>query len=299
MTSGALSPDNGIIAFTAGSLKPALQEIARVFSKSHRPGVDVYFEASGSLDCVRKATEQGRKVDLIAIADYSIFEQFIIPRYSDWYAMFATNRMVLCYTKTSRLYKEINSDNWYRLLLNKGVSYAHTNPNLDPAGYRTLMVWQLAAKHYKQPGLDKAFSQSCAREWVYDRASDLIEALKNGLIDYAFEYASVAQQNNLEYIELPVEINLSNPQYTELYQSARVNTSGPQGSIIQQIGKPIVYALTVINNAPHKDLAIEFVRFILGTVGQSIIESAGLQSIIPARFKNPAMTPTSFLQNLS
>ena len=294
MASGALSPDTGIIVFTAGSLKPALQEIARVFRKSHRLEVNFYFEASGSIDCVRKVTEQGRKVDIIAIADFSILEQFMVPQYSDWYAMFATNRMVLCYTKASRLYTKINSDNWYRILLDKEVSYAHTNPNLDPAGYRTLMVWQLAAKHYKQPGLDRAFSQSCAREWIYDRATDLMEALKNGLIDYAFEYASVAQQNNLEYIELPVEINLSNPKYTELYQSARVNTSGPQGSIVEQIGKPIVYALTVVNNAPHKDLAIEFVRFILGTVGQSIIESAGLLGIIPARFKNPAIPQPVF-----
>jgi molybdate/tungstate transport system substrate-binding protein len=70
-----------------------------------------------------------------------------------WNIRFATNQLVLCYTDKSRFAKEINADNWRKILSRKGVIWGHSDPNLDPCGYRSLMVLQLAEKFYKQPGL--------------------------------------------------------------------------------------------------------------------------------------------------
>lgn len=71
----------------------------------------------------------------------------------------------LCFTEKSKYAKEINADNWYPVLQRNGVTYGRSDPDLDPCGYRTLMVWQLAEKHYNMPGL---FDKSDVEAEVYD-----------------------------------------------------------------------------------------------------------------------------------
>jgi len=59
----------------------------------------------------------GRQADLIASADYAVFDQLMIPKYTDWYAMFAKNEMVLCYTDKSKSAAEIKDDNWLKSII--------------------------------------------------------------------------------------------------------------------------------------------------------------------------------------
>ena len=41
----------------------------------------------------------------------------------------------------------------------------------------------------------------------------LLALLESGDVDYAFEYASVARQHGLSYVELPPPLNLSDPSF--------------------------------------------------------------------------------------
>jgi len=84
----------------------------------------------------------------MASADYTVIDQLLIPTYADWNIRFATNRLVLCYTNTSNYAKEINAQNWYEILLKKDVVWGHADHNIDPCGYRSVMVLQLAEKYY-------------------------------------------------------------------------------------------------------------------------------------------------------
>ena len=86
---------NLITIFNAGSLSTPLKDLTIAFKKTH-PKARIIRESAGSLECVRKVTEQGRQADLVISADYYLLDQ-MIPQYTDWYAMFATNEMVLCY----------------------------------------------------------------------------------------------------------------------------------------------------------------------------------------------------------
>jgi D-alanine-D-alanine ligase len=81
--------------------------------------------------------------------------KLLIPAHTTWYATFARNAMVLIHTDQSVGAREINGRNWWRVLLRPGVRSGHSDPALDPNGYRTLMVFQLAEAHYRQPGLDR------------------------------------------------------------------------------------------------------------------------------------------------
>ena len=47
-------------------------------------------------------------------------------------------------------------------------------------------------------------------------------------------------------------------------------------------GKPIVYGVTIPKDAPSPDLAVEFVKFLLGPEGQAIMDEYGQPPIVPA-----------------
>lgn len=284
---------NTLTIFHAGSLKAPMADFKTEFLKTH-PRARIYYESAGSLDCARKVAEQGRAADIVASADYSVFDQLMIPQYTEWYALLAKNEIVLCYTDKSKFASEINSDNWYQVLTRTGVTYTHTNPDLDPAGYRALLVWQLAETHYKATGLNAKLIAGCPADKVYNSAADLISALQAGKVDYAFEYLSVAKQNGFKYVTLPEQINLSSTQYADFYKNAKVTTAGATaGTTVEQVGQPIVYAITIPKNAPNAKLAEEFAAMMLSPQGQAIMGKAGQIPITPVQFNDASKAPAA------
>jgi len=101
--------------FHAGSLSVPFAEYEKMFEKEH-PNIDVEREPAGSVACVRKIIDLGKKADVLGSADYSLIPQMMMPKYADWYVMFARNEIVLAYTDHSKYKDEINSDNWYKIL---------------------------------------------------------------------------------------------------------------------------------------------------------------------------------------
>src|SRR6185503_18609137 len=91
--------------------------------------------------------------DVVAVADYGVIAKLLLPQYASWYVTFASNAMVLAYTERSSGAAGITGENWWRVLLRKDVRWGSSDPNLDPNGYRALMVAQLAEAHYRQPSL--------------------------------------------------------------------------------------------------------------------------------------------------
>jgi len=265
-------------------------EVTKEFNKLY-PDIKVQTEAAGSATAIRKVTELGKKADIIASADYTLIPQLMFPEYAEWYIIFATNRMVIAYTNKSRFGNEINKDNWYEILQRDGVRYGRSDPNRDPCGYRTLMVWQLAEDYYNTPELyDKLYG--AAGELIRPKETDLIALLESGDLDYAFEYSSVAAQHNLNYVVLSTEINLSSQEFRDYYSKAKVEIAGKEpGETITKKGKPIVYGITIPKNAPHPELAILWVDFLLSSDGIAIMEANGQPSITPAVTNDKSKLP--------
>ena len=282
-----------LVIFHAGSLAVPMKALAEAFQSEH-PGVTFETEASGSRSAARKISELGREADVMMSADYTVIDELLIPDFADWNIQFARNAMVIAYTDKSKYAAEINTDNWYEVLTRAGVIYGHSDPNADPCGYRTLMVWQLAEKHYEVPGLYQTLDEHCPPGNVRPKAVELIAMLQSGDMDYAFEYRSVAVQHGLKFVELPDEINLSQVEQADFYKQAKVEVSGKEpGTTITKTGKPIVYGITIPRNAPSPGLALEFVKFLLGPEGQVIMEQQGQPPIVPPVADNRDALPAT------
>jgi len=279
--------------FHAGSLTIPFEQISTEFNKTY-PDVEILAEGGGSATTIRKVTELGKECGVIGSADYLLIPELMFTQYADWYIVFASNKMCICYTDSSQFADEIDGDNWYEIFQREGVTYGRSDPDQDPCGYRTLMVWQLAEKHYGEAGIYDSLYEADG-DLMRPKSVELIALLESGDLDYAFEYSSVAQQHNLKYVELPPEINLSDVDSEDFYAQAEVEIAGTEpGETITMIGKPIVYGVTIPKDFPRQELAIAWVEFLLSDEGMDIIEANYQTPIIPAKTNDVSKLPESF-----
>jgi len=256
-----------LIIYHAGSLTGPFEALEKEFETIH-PKVDVKRVAGGSRTVARKICELGDKVDILASADYTVIDTLIIPDYANWNAWFAKNSMVIMYTDQSKYADQINKDNWYEILLRDDVNYGHSQPDADPCGYRTVLLWQLAEEKYEEQGLFNKLSDGCPEKNVRPKSVELISLLETGALDYAFEYESVARQHALKnpafkWVELPGKINLSEIKHKDFYRNASIELKGKEpGETVTKVGEPIVYSLTMPNTGENQELAVEFLRFL-------------------------------------
>lgn len=272
---GARAADKTVLTvFAAGTLAVPFREIDRAFEKQH-PGVEVQPEFGGSVKMVKKITELHQNADLYAAADYSVIPKYLFgaggaKRYADWYAGFASNAITFVYTDKSKYAREIDGANWYRILAKPGVAIGRSDPDTDPSGYQTVQMLNLANRYYKDPKIEERVLANAPRSNMRDTETSLISALQLGEIDYLAIYRSDALQHHLKFLQLPPKIDLSDPREAAFYKTGVAHTKN--GTLT---GKPIVYALTIPDNAAHKDLAEAYAAFVLGPEGGRILERHG------------------------
>ena len=289
--SEAQSEIEGVLTiFHAGSLSVPFEVMEEEFEKLY-PRVDVQREAGGSTASARKISEIGKPADIMASADYTVIDKILIPDFAEVNIRFATNQLVLCYTDSSRYAEEINEENWYEILKRDGVVWGHSDPNLDPCGYRSLMVMQLAEDNYAIDGLYEDLLDNRPEENVRPKSVDLISLLQSGNMDYAWEYLSVAEQHQLRYVTLPDRINLGDYQYDDYYENAMVEVTGSApGEMMKLYGKSITYGITLVNDRPNPAAAAAFLAYMLDPEkGLKILDDMGQPPFIPARVPSKEM----------
>jgi len=285
---------NELIIFHAGSLSVPFREVADSFVQQH-PNVDVKLEAAGSIDCARKITELKRECDIMASADYRVIDKLLIPDHTGWLIPFAASEMVLVYHGRSRYSGEVSAENWPDYLMRDGVYYGRSNPDSDPCGYRTVLTLKLAEQHYDKPGLASQL-QAKDQRFMRPKETDLLALLESGALDYAFLYRSVAEQHGLPYMTLPDAINLGNPGLEEHYAGVTVNITGSKpGDTLTMKGEPMIYGVTLIQDAPNPGAAREFMHFLLTSdKGMAIMERNGQPSLVPAATNHYQQIPEGF-----
>lgn len=301
---GSSNSDKTVLKiYHAGSLSAPMGELEQRFEQLHSD-VDVQREPAGSVASVKKITELGKQADILASADYNLIPSMMMPEFANWYIAFARNQIVIAYTNDSKYSSEIGQDNWYEILRRPDVTFGISNPNDDPCGYRSQMVTQLAENHYDDANIhddlmasntgitvlskngisvikipmSEEIEPNTKKIMLRSMETELSSALEMGEIDYFYIYRSVAVQHGFEFVELPPQIDLSSIEYADQY--SKVNIKLANGNVIE--GKPIVYGITIPNNAQQPDLAVEFVELLLSDVGQSIFLDNGQPPIVPA-----------------
>jgi len=255
-----------LLVYHAGSLSFPFSIMEKKFEE--KEGIQVERISGGSRYLVKRITELGLEPDIIAVADYKLLYK-LMPEYIDSFFLFARNEMVIAYTDKSKYSKEVNSHNWYEILRREGVRVGRADPKLDPCGYRTLMVLQLAEKFYEEPGIYDEILRNSGGRFVRPKSVELLALLEVGEIDYAFEYLSVAEQHKLNYVTLPPEINLSEYSFEDYYKNAVV--------VIEDDtlrGEPILYGIAVLKNSRNKNEAMAFLKFLFNE-GEKILNDSG------------------------
>jgi molybdate/tungstate transport system substrate-binding protein len=228
------SQSTTVAILAAGSLQNA---IANGLKSSVDIPVEV--EAHGSATVARMIDEGQRDPDIVSVADVALFAEPLSP---SWHSVFTSNSVVIAYnpdTDGGTRLAEAGIESWYKPMVNGNVSIGRTDPDQDPLGYRTLFMLELASRYYDDASdLRERILQ---QDQVYPETS-LVSQFETGSIDAAVAYRNMAVEREYEYIELPDQINLSNPQYSEEWYSTTSYTL-PNGREIK--GGLISYGSTI------------------------------------------------------
>jgi molybdate/tungstate transport system substrate-binding protein len=286
-----------LVIFHAGSLSVPVRKLSEVFENDN-PGVRVLAEAAGSLHSARKITDLGRTCDIMLSADHIVISSMLIPRYASWNIRFATNEIVIAYRPESKYSSVFRKENWPDILLRDDVIIGRADPDADPCGYRTVFAARLAEEYYERPGLaDSLLSKDT--EYIRPKEVDLVALAETGVIDYMFQYRSVAIQHGLLYLELPDEINLSSPALAEHYGRVTCMIPGETpGTRATVRGDYISYSGTIINSAPQRVVAMKFFEFMLSEEGRAIFRECGQEPLLPAMADEQDAVPSSLRKYL-
>jgi len=324
-TNNTNSKKTNLIVFEADSLIVPFAQIQKEFEQAN-PNINVEIQAHGSIQVIRQVTELNQDVDIVAVADSSLIPmlmyQTLMPDgkpYADWDIESTTNQLVLAYNSKSKYADEINAGNWYQIVSRPDVKFGFADPRMDAVGYRNLMMLNLAESYYDvdnimRDTIGKYFSMPITESEVNGISTitipelleptdshmvlrgahmELLALLQSGDIDYTIDYKSTVIQDGLSYMELPPEINLGDNNFASDYQKVVVRTDYQRFKTVNPVfhGLPIVYGMTIANNAKNKDAAVKFMQFVLGPEGQRIFNDNHQPELVPPQCDNISALP--------
>lgn len=263
----------------AGSLVNLMEKgIGPAFQKES--GLRYQGQGAGSVALANAIKDHTKSADVFVSADPAVNRSLMGAANGDWvrwYVLFARTSLVVGYSPKSKFASELEqarlgSTPWYQVLAEPGLRLGRTDPNLDPKGYRTLFLFDLAQGFYHQPGLRQRILGADANPQQLFPEETLETRLEAGALDAGIFYLNEAVEKGLPFITLPDEINQSNPEMTSIY--ARVSFTNAKGQTFT--GGPIVYTATVLNRAKDPAAALAFVQYLLSARAQGIMQERGL-----------------------
>ncbi|MFB6151539.1 MAG: extracellular solute-binding protein [Haloarculaceae archaeon] len=225
---GSLGSGDAVSALVAGSLQ-------RTFGEGVRDATDrsLRVEAHGSVTAARLVATGKRDPDLVALADVRLFDSVLD---APWHATVAGNALALAYDAESRGGRRVaDADRWFDPVLAGEASLGRTDPDLDPLGYRTCIMLDLAAEFYGEPGLRE---RVLAQRQVYPETS-LLSRFETGSLDAAVVYRNMAVERGYEFRDLPAAVDLSDPARDGAYADATY--AREDGETVE--GRHIAYGL--------------------------------------------------------
>ena len=285
----------------AGSLLAAFTQVEQEFSQQH-PDVKIADTSGGSVDLGRRFAAGTLACDVYAPADHLDIDALLKPaRLADYTIVFAKGRMVLAYMandpKASKLPVSgtftppervpAAATGWQDVLTASGARISGAHPFLDPGGYRSHMIFELAQQHLKIAGLYNALLQHY-QVTPADPGGTPLTLGKDFSFQLTYEHSAAAaakRDPQYRYAALPAEIDLSGTNGVQYKGSVTIPGLGTAGSAASVViaASPVEWGLTIPDNSPNRENAVAFVAALLGPSGRSALIANGPPPIAPAR----------------
>jgi molybdate/tungstate transport system substrate-binding protein len=277
---------HSVLAFAAD--KPTLSvlyagSLAAVMEKGLGPafteatGYGYQGEAQGSLGGAQMIHDHLRSPDVFISADPLVNLQVLMgPKNGSlikWFTVLASSQLVLAYNPQSKFVAKFQDAAagripWYEVLETPGVRFGRGDPSIDPKGYRTLFLFNLAGKYYHREEIPKLLGDPMNPAQAFPEIV-LLTRVESGQFDAGIFYKHEILVHHLPYLELPPQINLGDPQFSDQYAQESYTTPGGQ----HVSGAPILFTITIPEAAKHRDAALAFVRFAL--TSQDLLQKFG------------------------
>lgn len=194
----------------------------------------------------------------------------------------ASTRMVIAYNPHSRYAQQFAQSGddkkapWWKILSEPGLRFGRTDPTSDPQGQNIIFTLKLAERYYQQPGLANSIMGELINPQQIAAEGGLLARLEAGQVDAASGYESATRSAKLPYVALPDPINLSNPDYSkQWYDKVSFILADHTGQPKTYRPQPLVFYAAVLKNAPHPELAQQFVRYLTSAAAQQIFKDNG------------------------
>lgn len=262
----------------AASLTATMERLEASFRESG--GRAVRGEPRGSLAAAHLIREGVWRRDVYVTADVATLG--MLGTYDPgWAVAFARSEIVLAYSESGPYRVALDSASrgqlaWEDVVLRRGFRLGRTDPDLDPKGYRAIFAFRLAEERLGRRGLaDSILSGPADEESVFPE-EHLGARVQTGSLDAGIFYLAEARAQGLRTIRLSRLAGQGDPRDAE--RLARVLYRTPDGRVFR--GSPILYAATIPTNGLDPAAGAEFIAFLLGEEGRSILAADGFS---PAR----------------
>lgn len=263
---GAAQPTVSVLY--AGSLAAVMEKgVGPAFVKA--TGYGYQGEAQGSLGGAQMIRDHLRTPDVFISADPLVNLQVLMGPHNGsmvkWFTVLASSQLVLAYSPQSKFVAKFQDAAagripWYEVLETPGVRFGRGDPSIDPKGYRTLWLFDLAGKYYGREDIPKLLGAPMNPAQVFPEIV-LLARVESGQFDAGIFYKHEILVHRLPYLELPAQINLGDPHFSKLYGQESYITKDEE----RITGAPILFTITIPEAARHRDAALAFVRFALAS----------------------------------
>ncbi|MBS1263684.1 MAG: Molybdate/tungstate-binding protein WtpA [Methanonatronarchaeales archaeon] len=245
-----------VSVLSAGSLSVLLEdEIGPAFESD--TGIEYRGEYHGSRAVMRMVEGGSKRPDVVVSADAGLLRDRLYPGHAEWDVVFASSPVGITYNPETEVGKRLSSgEPWYEVFRETDSKIAMSDPDLDPLGYRTVQMFQLAQGYYGEPGL----AEDLARNLVVDpEEAHMLASVETGERVAAVCYGNMATDHGLPFLDLPDEIDFSDPTFAERYASSSYETG--DGDVVR--GSTVLYSVTVPSDAENPEAGKRFVRYLL------------------------------------
>jgi len=279
VTNGSEAQDGRVLRVAlAGTMEQVIsRQIGPAFTAATGYMLDVTRQSSVLL--ANRIASGELTPDVYISSDANVMELIMGPANNDrarWYLPILRSRTVIMHGTQSRFNDDIEAVRasklpWYELMQRPGLVLKRPNPTIDSGGYRAIFVFDLAERLYKLPGLKQRVLGNDDNESQYFDRSKEFPLIRGGSIDVFVTYITNPLVEGLPFLDLPEEIDQSNPSMQNWYATARY--TNPHGQTFR--GTYAAYAVTIPVAAASPNAAEDFVRLLLSENGMTMFERAG------------------------